>query len=78
MGNGTRRVATKTLLNITARAFAAGKPPSLNCNEPMKKLLHTPGLILIAFCGLVVSLIGWEAADDWLMKQYLELRRKIE
>ena len=44
----------------------------------MKRFLHTPGLILICLCGLVVSLIGWEAADDWLMEKYLELRRKIE
>ena len=44
----------------------------------MKRFLHTPGLILICLCGLVVSLIGWEAADDWLMEKYLELWRKIE
>ncbi len=39
----------------------------------MKRLIHTPGLLLIAGCGLVCSLLAWDAAEEWLYVQYVEL-----
>jgi hypothetical protein len=42
----------------------------------MKRLLHTPGLLLIAFCGVFCGIIGWERADDWLFKQYSDLEER--
>ena len=44
----------------------------------MKKFFHAPGLILIAFCGLVAALIGWETAEDWLAARYESLWKECQ
>ena len=42
----------------------------------MKRLIHTPGLILIALCGLTCSLIGLERVEYWLADQYEALDKE--
>ncbi len=39
----------------------------------MKRLFHTPGLCLIALCGVVCIVLGLDEAEEWLRGQYLEL-----
>jgi len=39
----------------------------------MKRLIHTPGLILISLCVLVCIALGLDEAEDWLHQQYQEL-----
>ncbi|MEI8289845.1 MAG: hypothetical protein WCH99_10255 [Verrucomicrobiota bacterium] len=42
----------------------------------MNRLLHAPGLMLIAFCGLICCLLGLEAAEEWLSDQYTRLEAR--
>lgn len=42
----------------------------------MKRLFHTPGLMLVAFCGLVCCLCAWERAEDFFAQQYDQLARR--
>ena len=42
----------------------------------MKRLLHAPGLMLIALCGLLCCVCGWERVEEWLAEQYAQLEAR--
>jgi hypothetical protein len=42
----------------------------------MKKVFYLPHLILIAIAGALVSLLGWDAADDYLGNKFGEIQRR--
>lgn len=44
----------------------------------LKKILHAPGLILIALCGLTMALLGWDAAEEWFAARYDGLQKECQ
>jgi hypothetical protein len=42
----------------------------------MKRLFHIPGLMLIAFCGLLCCVFSLEDAEEWLAEQYTQLEER--
>lgn len=44
----------------------------------MKRLIHAPGLMLIAFCGLVCCLFWLENAEEWLAERYANLEARCQ
>ncbi len=44
----------------------------------MKRFIHTPGLMLIAFCGLICCLCGLDRVEEWLAGQYEDLWKRCQ
>jgi hypothetical protein len=42
----------------------------------MKRIIHAPGLFLIALCGLVCCLCAWETAEEYFARQHDELEAR--
>ena len=46
--------------------------------KPIRFFIHMPALILIPFLGMIAALLGWDAAEEWLYRQFKATLVRIE
>ena len=44
----------------------------------MKRILHTPGILLLIACAIFCDLMEWDSAAEWLHKELVWLDEYIE